>query len=346
MSDTSPTADDLSATTEIQPGTEHVETPNTGDNTPDRPAESSTAKTAASMLETVNAALKPKEGSPSSETPGKAEAKPQDSTKPETPDDELSDDELSKVGEKVQRRFKRYASDLRGKDAEIAGLKPKADEFDRIVTSVKTAGLDNREVDALISLGSDLRRNPSQALERLMPIVAALQEQVGVVLSPELQEQVRLGYLTEEHARRISKAEATGRITSQQAEREAAERKAKDEAEAQTKAITASIDAVEKWDKAKAEKDPDWHLKRNEVAEQVELAIGKEARKRNAPYYPTPEEAVKLAEDALKTVQDRYKRFTPKPKDVRPTSVDTGASSRSKPQPKSMLDVVNNVLGG
>jgi hypothetical protein len=305
--------------------------------------ESSSAKPAGTMLDAVTAALKPKEASPPSQEPG-SEAQADPDAKPaEGESEELSADELKALSWKTQQRFKTLGSKLKAKDGEIAELKPKAEEYDKIVGSITKAGLDNREVDELVEIGGLMKRNPQAALAKILPVVEALQNVIGEILSPELQERVRLGYLTEADARALQRSHATAQLATKRADDVEAQRQADAERDAQQKLVTSSIEAVERWDKQQADKDPDWHLKRKEVAELVELAINREAQKRRAPYFPTADEAVKLSADALKTVTERMKRFAPKPNEIR--TVTPGASPRSKPQPKTILEAVNAAMG-
>lgn len=107
--------------------------------------------------------------------------------------------------------------------------------------------------------------------------------------------------------------------------------------------MTETLSAIEKWEAAQAKADPDWHQKRQEVSELVDLAIAKKQREMNAPWFPNAKEAVEMSKEALKTVEQRYARFKPKPAEQKQIQGD--ASTRSKPTPKSMLDVVNQAVG-
>lgn len=344
MSDSSP-ADDAIASSDTAPVTDTtVGTPVDTVETPDSSGSDSSPTKAVSMIDAVQAALEPKEASPTSPNPDPAAQADPDAPKADGEiSDDLSEEELKALSWKAQQRFKKLASTLKARDGEVATFKTKADEYDKIVGSITKAGLDNREVDELIEIGSLLKSNPAAALARLAPIVNVLQEVAGEILPPELQEEVRLGYITEARARELHKAKVNANHTQRTAEKQAAERKAADEAAEAQKLIDTSVSAVEAWEKQQASADPDWHLKRKEVAEQVELAIVREAQKRNAPWFPNSEESVKLSKEALKTVNERLARFRPKPAQILPPHTP-GASPRSKPAPKTILDAINNAL--
>jgi len=289
------------------------------------------------MLDAVKAAIEPKAASPAAETPdAPATSGPTD----ESADDEItfSPEELKQVSEKVQKRFSQLTSRLKAKDAENASLAPKAKELDNLTGWVRGQGLSDADVRGTLEITGLIRNNPRAALERIRPVMAALEKIVGETLPPELQQRVDQGFLTEQDAKAQARATAdaslaTRRATAlqeqQQAERAASEQKA---------ATDQTLSSVETWEKDKAKGDPDWHLKQGAIAEQVELAILQEATRRGAPWFPTPQEAIKLSEDALKKVDERYTRFVPKPKAITPAI--GGASNRTAAEPKSMFDVV------
>ena len=298
---------------------------------------------AGTMLDAVQAALEPKEASPASKEPGQADNADPDAKAAEGDEaDELSAEELKALSWKTQQRFKSLSSNVKAAREEAQALKPKAEEYDRMVGAIQRAGIDNRELDELVEVGGLLKSNPRAAYDKMVPIMRALENVIGEVLPADLQERVRLGYITEEDARTLVRSQAEARLATHRADTQTATQKAEQEATQRETLVKSSISAVEHWDKQQSVKDPDWHLKRREVAEQVELAITREANKRSAPYFPTAEEAVKLSTDALKTVNERMKRFAPRPTEIR--SQAPGTSTRSKPAPKTMLEAINNVL--
>jgi hypothetical protein len=298
--------------------------------------------TAGTMLDAVQAALEPKVASPAPKEPDQGE-EPDPDAKPAEGDEaeELSAEELKALSWKTQQRFKKLSSTVKDARAEVDALKPKAVEYDRMVGAIQRAGIDNRELDELVEVGGMLKSNPRAAYEKIMPIVRALEGVIGEVLTPELQEQVRLGYITQEHARELQRSRATATLSSQRAEQSEAQRKEEREAQERQTLVNSSIEAAELWDKQQA-KDPDWHLKRKEVAEQVELAIVRKSNELRKPYFPTVKEFTALANEAKKTVEDRLKRFKPPLKEIIPAT--PSASTRSKPAAKTTLDAINNAL--
>lgn len=308
-------------------------------------SDSSPAHSAGSMLDAVQAALEPKGESPASEEPGSKSETDSDTTAADhsTAEEELTAEELKALNWKTQTRFKKLSADKKELATENESLRPKAAEFDRIVGSIRKAGLESSELDELVELGSLLKRgDPNEALAKLVPIVHALREVAGEVLSADLQEEVRLGYITEARAKELQRARASSNFATQKVGQIEADHRARQEANEFNELVRSSIGAVEVWERQQAEKDPEWQLKRKEVAELVELAIVRESNKRKSPYFPTPEEGVALSKEALKTVNERMSRFKSRPNEIRPTT--PGASPRSKAKPTSMLEAIEGAL--
>lgn len=344
MTDSSPEAAAEAAVT-TEPNTQIAE----GSGVANSDASTSASSTEqAGMLDAVKAALKPTEASPASREPGEAaDAETPDSTAekedPPPEDEQLSPEELKALSQKTQRRFQGLTSKVKAKDVEIASLKPKADEFEKIERFVTQAGMTNEEVGFLLTVGALSKGRPEEALKHLLPFVQQLQEQAGEVLPADLNERVRLGYITEQDARELNRARKQADNAGKRAEESETRQRQEQAQRERDDLVTRSLAATEKWESNKADKDPDWHLKRNQVAELCELAILKEQQKRGGPYFPTPEEVVNISEDALKEVNKRFKSRIPPANEVRPINPG-GANLRTTPKPTSMEDVVRNAV--
>lgn len=302
--------------------------------TDDKPG-SSPEKPGVTMLDTVKAALEPKAATPAVEKPD-APATPDPASDPK--DEELSEDELKQLSEKTQKRFRYLTTALKAKDTEVASLSPKAKEYDNLHAWVRSQNLSDAEVRGTLEMTGLLKNNPRAALERLRAVVRATEQVVGEILPPELQQRVDQGFLTVEDAKAQARATAEARMATARATALADHQRQTQAVTEQKAATEQTLGAVETWEAAKAKSDPDWHLKQPEIAKAVKLAILEKAQTLGTPWFPTPTEAVKLSEDALKDVNTRFSRFVPKPKAVTPAV--GGASSRSASEPKTMLDVV------
>lgn len=345
MSESSPTAGADAPVVDTTIASTPAET--AANNSDVTPAASSTAEAKpATMLDAVKAAIAPKGDTPSSKsTDQPAEGEDPDSKKTETTeDDALSPEELKALSARTQQRFSKLTKNLKAASSEIESLKPKAAEFDKIDTYVRNAGLSPQDVAGTLEIAAMLRSSPANALARLEPIVAQLRATIGETLPAELQQRVDQGYLTEADAKTLAKAQAGERLATQRAtaltegqQNEARNREFRE-------LTTDTVSKVTSWEAQQASRDPDWHLKRDNVAELVELAIERKTRELRRPWFPNATEAVQLSADALKTVNNRFKSYAPKPQEIKPIS-NGGASPRSTAVPQTMLDVVRQNVG-
>ena len=337
MSDSSPTAADESVVVDTNSAVEPAATTTTDVS----PAASSPAEKPATMLDAVKAAIAPKEATPASKsTDQPAEGEDPDSTKAETPeDDTLSPEEIKALSARTQQRFSKLTKNLKAASSEIESLKPKAAEFDKIDTYVRNAGLSPQDVAGTLEIAALLRSSPQGALARLLPIVAQLQSMTGETLPTELQTRVDQGYLTEADAKTLAKAQAGERLATQRATALTEDQQNEARKQEFRTLTTDTVGKVTSWEAQQATRDPDWHLKRDFIADLVKSAIDDKSRELNRPWFPNAAEAVELSANALKTVNERVKRFGPRPTEIRPVS-NGGASPRSNAVPKTMLDVV------
>lgn len=306
----------------------------------------SSTDTKAGMLDAVKSALAQTEASPASTEPGtEAKADDQDSkTDASSDDDELSDEELKALSQRTHKRFKRLSSEVRARKSEIESLRPKAEEFEKIDRFVRQSGLTNEDVGFFLTVGAlAASGKPDKALEQLLPWVQRLQAQAGDILPSDLQERVRLGYITEQDARELSRARSRASLADQRATQTEEQRRLESEQRTWDDRVSKAQSAAEKWESSKAERDPDWHLKRNEVADKVKLAILEKAQQQGGRWFPDAAEIVAISDKALEQVNKLVARRNPTPGEIRPVNPG-GAAPRVTPKPTSMLDVVRNAV--
>lgn len=329
-----------------QPVETQVGSTQTTDRTPasspeTKPAEKET------MVDRVRSALKTErlEAAPASRTPGKS-ATEADPTKPIAHDDgskEFTAEEVATLAPRTRQRMQKLTSDLKAQGTELQKLQPKAAEYDKIESFITRNGLQPRDVQSVAEIASMLVHNPQAAHDRLMPIMVELQRILGVQLSPELRQQVEQGYITEEHARQLSQATARERLATRRAAQLAESQQQNETVTRQRQVVDTSLSAMDTWEKQTAAKDPDWHLKREEVTELVETAILKKSQESGRPWFPNPQEVNEFLAKAYETVNTRFKRFAPRPTEIKP-AVTTGASPRSVPAPKNTMDIIKASL--
>lgn len=310
-----------------------------------------------SYLDVVEAALEDpeKEESPTSEN-GEEQAEPEGegsgkSEDEESEDDEadeqegeitdLTDEEKKVLSVKSQKRFRTLVAQRDDAKGQVESLRPRAEQMDRVTGFMREHNISPEEFDNALHVTRLVNTGDyGEALKVLTPIYRELAAKAGEVLPEDLQEEVRLGKISEPRARELSRARANAQ-SAEERERRSRETASQDEEQQRiSRQINDAVSAVDDWAKAKAGSDPDWSEKHEEVAEQVQLELDK----RGPDGFPkSKQEAIEIAESALKKVEKRHKRFRPKPKEHR-TVTDEGASPKAKSKPKSFMEAIDQAL--
>lgn len=300
-----------------------------------------------SLIDAVNTALgeaKP-EATPASTEPDSKEPVP----KPEE-GDELSDEEKRQLSVSAQRRFRELVDARRTVEAErdtirqeVDTLKPKAERMDHLLGYMRTNNVAPEHLDNALGLTALINKGDyDKALPILENLISQVRSAAGEVLPEDLQQRVRLGYITEADAKELHKARSTAKRTTERAEqdRQRAEQE-RAQAELSTMVNTAAS-AADDWHREQVASDPDWNLKRDLVTQRMELELHRLGREG----YPRNRESVRKLLDTVKAeVEQGLKRFRPAPKPIAPPPTGGSASPRSAAMPKSALEAVNIALG-
>jgi hypothetical protein len=297
-----------------------------------------------SMLDAVKTALKPKaDAPPASQTPDQKPATAEDPGKdpkdtPEDDDKEPSEEETKNWSARTQRRFRKLNADVRARDQLVGQLTPKAEEFDRLDQFVRNSGLSREDVQGTLRIAAQMRSDPVGAYNALLPMMAQLEETIGYVLPPTLQQRVQAGYLTQEDALAQNRANAQAQLASRQLQEHTQAVQEHGRRQAAQDQLNRGVQSVETWEQQRRASDPDWHLKQSDIRDTVELLVSRQLRA-NPGWVPTPEEALAISQDAEKQVTAKMKQFIPKPVSL-PRPSDGGASPRSQSEPKSLIEAM------
>lgn len=313
--------------------------------TTEAPAKADKGDKPKDMLTAVKAALSKTEKAPASEDtkdsksePAKTDDAKKEGEAAEGDEDDLTDEDLNRLKPKTKKRIDTLLADRAERDQQIGALKPKAEQFDKLVTWVRDADLNTDEVNNLFAIGKDLKSgNLRAAYDRIKPVFDNLQQALGHVLPTDLETRVKQGEISEPDARALATARATAVVAETNAKRtRELDEKRQQDAQSQTH-ITAVQGAVTEWETSKEKADPDWKLKQPQVTREIKLAILEQG------YPKTTADAVKIAEAALAEVDKTFSRLTPKRKEVTPVT-DVSASSRAAAAPKTMLEAARRGL--
>ena len=164
-----------------------------------------------------------------------------------------------------------------------------------------------------------------------------IRELLGEAIPEDLRQKLDTGLVDEDSARELAQARSKLSI----AERERKREREDASASVRQAAAQAAQVAVHTWESQVRSRDPDYEKKSPLVLRTVRAL----AAERGAP--KTAEDAVKLAQAAYDEVNTYLKDLRPAPRQT-PTAVPRahGGGLPSRPQPKSLLEVVRNAAAG
>lgn len=300
-----------------------------------------------SFFDAVEAALTGKEDSPTSgvgEEQPKSDAKSSEAkAEGDKGEPELTEDEIKSYPPNSQRRIRQLVAQRDDVKTQVERLQPRAENWDRVATYMRDNSIQPGEFDNALAITSLINAGDyTKALQVLTPIYRELAARAGEILPNDLSEQVRLGRISEQHARELNRNRARAEAAEQRETRTRERNAYAQEAGRLQNIVHTAAKAVDDWAKTKASSDPDWSAKQQDVAEFVELELN---RLGPQGYPQTQEAAIQIAEAALRKVDDRIKRFRPKPETKRAPNGQF-ASPTAQKKPTSYMEAIDQALGG
>jgi hypothetical protein len=275
-------------------------------------------------------------GSPTAEGKGEAEAEAETEAKPVEGSAEDQAEADKKLPFHEHPRWKEVI-------AERDGFREDAGRFREIEGFMQQHGLEGNEVaegfDIMAKLKSGDPEKLSEVREYFASRLAFLDDALGFALPDDLRERVETGALDEEAAQELARARANEKIRTASAERTEKVQTEQTQREQAIAAAQACATAVDEWEKRQKASDPDYARK----AELVETTCRAIVQQTGKPP-KTPEEAIALAENALKRVNDQFKSLLPKPKAIRPSP--TGSSAPTVHEHKTLKDAIRSAVSG
>ncbi|MPZ19557.1 MAG: hypothetical protein GEV06_16800 [Luteitalea sp.] len=336
MPDSSPDAAAQAAESTVTQGV----TPESPAGISDAKADSSAASGAEpTILDSVKAALAPKAEEP---PPGSQTQETKDKPEGEDPDGEppdVTEEELTALSGKTRRRIEYLANERKTLTDEVASLKPKAAEADQLRAYMQQTNLSSDEFNNTLRIVSLIKEgtDPHGVLQALGPIVEHFQKQAGAVLPADLQEQVRLGYVTQEHAQEMAQLRSRTHFADVRAQKTAEQTEQDKRQREQADIVRTVSDTATKWETAKRTSDPDWHLKADRVHELVELHVRRDG------YPRSNDDLSKMLNGIHDKVTKEIKRFRPAVTEVKPNNSGE-TSNRAVAEPTSVLEAIKQRL--
>lgn len=259
---------------------------------------------------------------------------------------DLTDEELNSYKGKTQRRFKQLDGKNKALLVELEQTKPLIELGSSIKRMADKANLTKEDINTGFNIMDLMRNNPKEAYTALKPIYEALCGIVGVILPPDLQQQVAEGKITEPAAKELSMLRnSTGLSAAQQKEQK--DREARVAQEAVTQQFeTLKVDvgkAATEWENRWKASDPDYAHKQSRVLEGVELEIYKRAQAGTLP--TTVKDAIAMCNTVKAKVESEMKKLLPKKTTPINHITGNGAMNGSKPVPTSSKDAIMQSLG-
>ena len=250
--------------------------------------------------------------------------------------EDLTPEEVAQLSLKGQLRFRHLSNENKALRQQSEVLTKKAAELDEFQAVMQKHRVSPEDAKSTFEIMGLMRTEPTEALNRLYPIVTELLKAAGVTLPEDLQKEVDGGKLSVERAREI----AAARTGQQRTQAQNQERDTQAQAEAQQRHVDALAGAGDAWAAEKTASDPDWPQKADRVTQLVKLHL---LETREFP--KTIAAARELFEAKLKTVEAELKNFMPRPKAIDPPIKTAGASPAANAAPKTFLDVVKAAAG-
>ena len=239
-------------------------------------------------------------------------------------------------------RFKSVIDERNAWREQVEGFRPQAEQFNQIQTFMEDNGLRPEDVARGFEIMALINSDPLRARQELEAIMEPLNQFAGVNLPDDLQREVEDGVISEERAQELALYRNQTHFESQRSQqtqerlrqtqeqtRQQAEQRQLDEA------IQAQQNAVSTWESQIAETDPDF--------ERLKPMVMREVKARVMDQPPqTPEQAVSIAKEALRTVKEEVRKLIPPRPEKGPAvnSAHAGNSGAADQQPQSMLDAV------
>jgi len=214
-------------------------------------------------------------------------------------------------------------------------LREKAVQFDQISDFMDAANLSAEDVAKGLHLMREMKvGDPKKAYAELQRWTNDFAVASGQELPQHLAQKVDEGYMDRETAQELWQQQFSDRRAAQMAEQE--NQRYRDIAKQNTaRSIGETVTA---WEKNIRNNDPDYELKDRQIQDRVRLM----AIDRGAP--TSSKQALEYVEEAYRAVSDEMKATLGNRKQPMRTAIGGKVSGTPLPEPKSILDVIQNTL--
>lgn len=213
-------------------------------------------------------------------------------------------------------------------------LRGKATQYDQISDFMEQNKLSAEEVAQGFKLMAMMKvGDPAAAYEELRKVTENLAIAAGHKLPEHLARKVEEGYVDQDTAQDMWREQYRAQREALLAEQEN-QRYRQQQVSTQ---VNTMAEAVTAWEESVRESDPDYDLKAEMIDDRVRALVAERGRPRTA------DQALEYAQEAYKVVSNRLKSVRGVKQPMR-TAVGGKVSGTPLPEPKSLLDVIQNTL--
>jgi len=242
----------------------------------------------------------------------------------------LPDGVKKRIGH-LNAQFKKAERELGEVQKDLPTLRDAHERFTKISAFVQEHQIEPENVTLAFNAMALMAKGDYQGfLKAVKPWVDMAAQAAGEAISPDLQEKLEAGYITEEAARELTQARIAAQTAKAQAERSqrvVQDRQAADNAGAEIQRISAAVTAREQELMAT---DPDYARKKPLIEAAVRLAV-----KNGAPR--TAQAAVAILDEAYALSKVTAPAAPPRQTAPRPTATSPG---RGHPEPKTLNEAL------
>tara|TARA_Y100001951_G_C11296301_1_gene275899 strand:- start:3689 stop:4681 length:993 start_codon:yes stop_codon:yes gene_type:complete len=208
-----------------------------------------------------------------------------------------------------------------------------SEQYKKITDFIQANNLSAKDAVEGFKIMSALRNNPEEGYKILQHHLNNVGNLTGRNLPKDIQEKVDDGFLDEDAAKELSQARAA-LYRERQMREQTQQRFTTASASANE---TQMADAVRSWGEKTLANDPDFSLKQDEFNDRISAIVAE----RGTP--KSPDEVVKIADDAYATINERFKARQPS---KQPMKSSTKGKLGGVPvaEPSSMRDIVSQAL--
>lgn len=239
----------------------------------------------------------------------------------------------------LNTRAKKAERELDALQQQMEPLQDAHQRFTQLQNYVQEHDIQPENVTLAFNAMAAMSRGDHEAfIKMVQPWLDQAQQASGQAIAPDLRQQVEDGYLSEEHARELTKSRLQSQISQGKVDALTAKQQQQQKAQQQTHTQSQIVTAIQAREAELQSSDPDYAQKAAAMQSMVQFALESGSRPTNV------EQALNLVNNAYDRVNQTFKKpVPPKPTMPRPTA---SSSPQGNPPPETTKDAIFQGLRG